>query len=114
MRRLQERNRSRAQFRERWFQEPHLANPWLLDQQFDQCAQWPAATGKLGRQGHVAGINRPAMDARELRPAPKTWVNRLDVLGQGGHGMKHCMDVQYRISKSSFGKCPFLIATWRR
>jgi hypothetical protein len=45
---LKQRNRPRDQFGERRLQEPHLAYPWLLDQQFHQCAQRPATAGQFG------------------------------------------------------------------
>ena len=70
---LQQRNRSRAQFRERRIQKSHLAHPWLLDKQLNQCAKWPPTAGQLGRQGRVAGVDGPAVHVRELRPAPQRW-----------------------------------------
>ena len=74
MRRLQQRNRPIADFGQRRAQQAEFSDARLLHQQFDECAERPAASRQLGRQGGITRVDRLSVRTGELRPAPQRGV----------------------------------------
>ncbi len=85
LRRLQQRHGPLAQCAERGLQQPHLADPRLLDEQIDQRAERPAAAGQLGRQRRISRIHDARAPMRQLRSPPQ---RRMEIFGTNGGG-KH-------------------------
>ena len=85
LRRLQQGDRPLAQRAQSRLQQPHFTDSRLLDEQIDQRAERPAATGQFSRQRRIPRFHHACATARQLRGAPQ---RRMDLFGTNGSG-KH-------------------------